>query len=98
GATTDLAKRVWEHRIGAAEGFTQRYGVKRLVYFETYHDIGDAIVRERRLKEWKRAWKIQLIEQDNPFWDDLAVPILGFEAIGEEPDGGDVAAQSSVER
>ena len=81
GCTTDLAKRVYEHREGLVPGFTCRYGVKRLAYFETYDDISDAIVRERRVKEWKRAWKIQLIERDNPFWEDLAVSVLGFEPL-----------------
>lgn len=81
GATTDLPKRVWEHRAGVIPGFTQQYEVKRLVHFETYDDIADAIVRERRVKEWKRAWKIQLIERENPHWDDLAVSVLGFDAL-----------------
>jgi putative endonuclease len=81
GVTTDLPKRVWEHRTGAVEGFTRQYDVKRLVYFETYDDVTDAIIRERRMKEWKRAWKIQLIERENPFWEDLAVSVLGFEAM-----------------
>jgi putative endonuclease len=55
--------------------------VKRLVHFEIYDDISDAIVRERRLKEWHRAWKIRLIENDNPTWDDLAVTVLGFDPL-----------------
>ena len=55
--------------------------VKRLVYVETYDDISDAIVRERRIKEWRRDWKIQLIEQENPFWEDLAVSLLGFDPL-----------------
>ena len=60
-------------------GCTRRYGVKRLVYFEEYDDIGDAIVRERRIKEWRRAWKIRLIEEWNPDWEDLAISLLGFD-------------------
>ena len=79
GATTDLPKRVWEHREGLVAGFTKQHDVKRLVYFETYDDISDAIVRERRVKEWERDWKIQLIEKDNPDWEDLAVSVLGFD-------------------
>jgi putative endonuclease len=71
GATTDLPKRVYEHQKGLVPGFTRTYHVTRLVYVETYHDIRDAIVRERRMKEWRRAWKVRLIEADNPFWDDL---------------------------
>lgn len=81
GCTTELEKRVYEHREGVVAGFTRQYGVKRLVHIETYDDISDAIVRERRIKEWKRAWKIELIEKENPFWEDLAVSVLGFEPI-----------------
>ena len=83
GCTTDLPKRVYEHREGLVPGFTRRYGVKRLVHVETYDDVSDAIVRERRVKEWKRGWKIQLIEKENPFWEDLAVSLLGFEPLSE---------------
>jgi putative endonuclease len=81
GCTSDLARRLFEHREGLAPGFTRRHSVKRLVWFEAHDDIESAILRERRLKEWKRAWKIQLIEQDNPAWDDLAVSMLGFEPL-----------------
>ena len=81
GCTTDLSKRVCEHREGHVPGFTRQYQVKRLVHFETYDDIGDAIVRERRIKEWRRDWKIQLIEKENPFWEDLAVSVLGFDPL-----------------
>ncbi len=81
GCTTDLPKRIHEHREGLIPGFTRTHGVKRLVYFETYDDISDAIVRERRVKEWKRDWKIQLIEKDNPHWEDLAVSVLGFDPL-----------------
>ena len=78
GCTTDLAKRIYEHREGLVPGFTRRYNVKRLVSVETYHDVSDAALRERRMKGWRRAWKIQLIEADNPKWDDRAVGLLGF--------------------
>ena len=81
GCTTDPAKRICEHRNGLVPGFTRRYGVKRLVYVETHDDVSDAIARERRIKEWRRDWKIQLIEKDNPLWDDLAVSLLGFEPL-----------------
>ena len=81
GCTTDLEKRVYEHRNGVVRGFTRLYGVKRLVYFEIHDDVSEAIVRERRLKDWHRAWKIRLIEKDNPFWEDLAVTLLGFEPL-----------------
>jgi putative endonuclease len=81
GVTSDLAKRVFEHRTGAIGGFTRRYGLKRLVYVEAFGDIEAAITREKRMKEWRRDWKIQLIERDNPNWNDLAVTLLGFDPL-----------------
>jgi putative endonuclease len=71
GITNDLVRRVFEHRMGQVPGFTKQYNVHRLVYFEQFGDIENAIRREKRLKKWNRAWKIQLIEQRNPNWDDL---------------------------
>src|SRR5882757_1355002 len=70
GVTNNLVRRVYEHRMGLAEGFT-KHGIHRLVYFEQCGDIESAILREKRLKKWNRAWKIQLIEELNPNWDDL---------------------------
>lgn len=71
GSTSDLVRRVWEHKIKAIPGFTAKYGVDRLVWFEVYETMAAAARRERQIKEWKRAWKIQLIEKDNPHWIDL---------------------------
>jgi putative endonuclease len=71
GVTSDLLKRVAEHREGLIEGFTARYGVKRLVWFERHEGIVEAIQREKSLKKYRRAWKVNLIERDNPDWDDL---------------------------
>jgi putative endonuclease len=71
GVTNNLIRRVYEHRQGLAEGFTKQYGVHRLVYFEQFDDIEQAILREKRLKKWNRAWKVQLVEENNPNWDDL---------------------------
>ncbi len=71
GVTSDLARRAWEHREGVADGFTKRYGLKRLVYAERYENIRTAIQREKNLKHWPRAWKVKLILGDNPNWDDL---------------------------
>jgi putative endonuclease len=71
GVTNNLVRRVFEHRMELADGFTKKYGIHRPVYFEEYNDIEAAIVREKRLKKWRRAWKIQLIEELNPNWDDL---------------------------
>jgi putative endonuclease len=71
GVTNDLARRVSEHRQGAVPGFTKRYGVHLLVYYETFDDVRDALVRELAMKKWRRAWKIRLIESANPQWRDL---------------------------
>ena len=71
GITNDLVRRVFEHRSGLVEGFTKRYQVSRLVYFEQFDDPYNAIEREKRLKRWRRSWKITLIEAANPNWDDL---------------------------
>lgn len=71
GVTTNLVKRVWEHRNSVVVGFTQRYDIKHLVYFEVHTNISVAITREKQLKRWKREWKIRLIESFNPDWKDL---------------------------
>lgn len=72
GSTTDLARRVGEHRDHAMEGFTSKHGVVRLVYAEEHPTVPSARTRERQIKKWKRAWKIALIEAQNPHWEDLA--------------------------
>ena len=77
GVTNDLVRRVTEHRLKAVEGFTEKYDVGRLVYFEQFDDPENAIKREKRLKKWNRAWKIRLIEEKNPNWDDLYAGIAG---------------------
>ena len=71
GVTSDLLKRAWEHREGIAAGFTKRYGCKLLVWFEVHDRIDDAILREKQMKEWRRAWKLRQIEAMNPDWRDL---------------------------
>jgi putative endonuclease len=71
GVTNDLIRRVAEHRLKLIESFTEKYDVARLAYFEQFDDPENAIKREKRLKKWNRAWKIRLIEQHNPNWDDL---------------------------
>lgn len=71
GVTSNLPRRAWEHRTCAAEGFTSRYALRHLVYAEHHQHITDAIRRERTMKHWPRAWKVALIERDNPEWDDL---------------------------
>jgi len=71
GVTSDLVKRVWEHQNDLVEGFTKKYAVHRLVYYEMLEDMEAAIQREKQLKKWNRDWKIDLIEKDNPEWRDL---------------------------
>lgn len=71
GVTSNLIKRIWEHRQGVVDGFTRKHGVKHLVWFETHADAVSAITREKQLKKWNRAWKISLIQQENPHWRDL---------------------------
>ena len=71
GVTSDLTKRVWEHKQDFVEGFTKKYGVHDLVWYEQHEDMPTAIAREKTLKEWKRAWKLELIEKMNPLWKDL---------------------------
>jgi putative endonuclease len=77
GVTNDLVRRVGEHKLKIAEGFTKKHDVTRLVYFEAFDQIEQAIHREKRLKKWPRAWKISLIEQQNPDWIDLYPEIAG---------------------
>jgi putative endonuclease len=71
GITSDLKKRVYEHKEQIADGFTKKYNVKTLVYYEIHNDVEEAIKREKRLKKWLRKWKYDLIETNNPDWQDL---------------------------
>ncbi len=84
GVTSDLIARLYQHRTGQVKGFTARYAVHRLVRFEQFETMHDAITREKQLKRWHRQWKINLIEEKNPRWDDLAIA-LGFEPLAERP-------------
>jgi putative endonuclease len=74
--TDDLVRRAWEHRIGAVPGFTKKYGIKMRVWFEQHETRESAFQRERQLKKWNRAWKLQLIERFNPDWKDLADELM----------------------
>jgi putative endonuclease len=76
GVTGDVIRRVWEHKNGEIKGFTEKYGVRLLVYFEMHATMADAIFREKQIKEWKRTWKIALIERENPKWRDLYDDII----------------------
>lgn len=71
GVTSNLVKRIWEHKNDVYEGFTKKYQVHRLVYFEQHQTMEAVITREKRIKKWKRQWKIKLIEKSNPQWRDL---------------------------
>lgn len=73
GITSNLVQRIYQHKKGLAEGFTKRYNVHRLVYYEIHTDVYEAITREKRIKKWNRQWKINLIEQKNPQWLDLSI-------------------------
>lgn len=89
GVTSDLPRRLYEHRTGAADGFTKRYGIKRLVWFEQHETMEAAILREKQIKRWARAWKYELVNSVNPTWRDFAED-LGFEALpmGRKADPG----------
>jgi putative endonuclease len=77
GVTNDIARRVYEHRIGKGSEFARKYGVHRLVHVEIFDEVALAIQREKTMKEWKRQWKIELIEKDNPDWRDLYEDLSG---------------------
>ena len=77
GVTSDLVKRIWEHKNGFVEGFTRKYGVKQLVWYEEHGSVISAIEREKRIKRWHRGWKVNLIQAMNPQWDDLYEKIIG---------------------
>ena len=71
GVTSNLIKRIWQHKNELVEGFSKKYNVKNLVYYETHSNVESAITREKRIKKWQRAWKLRLIESKNPDWKDL---------------------------
>ena len=77
GVTSDLVQRVWQHRTDAAEGFTRKHRVHQLVWYEQATTMESAIIREKQLKKWERAWKIEMIERENPAWRDLWPEISG---------------------
>ena len=76
GVTSDLLRRVWQHKNGSAESFTKRYGVHTLVWYESHETMRSAIVREKSIKNWRRVWKLELIEEDNLTWRDLYEDIV----------------------
>lgn len=82
GVTSNLINRAVEHRDGAVDGFTKRYQLRRLVWYRLYGDARDAIDFEKQLKRWRRDWKIRLIEEMNPEWEDLLPELMGLDVIG----------------
>jgi putative endonuclease len=85
GVTNDVMRRTWQHKADLVEGFTKKYGVHILVWFEIHGDIHAAIAREKQLKKWNRAWKIKLIEQQNSGWNDLYDRLCGKIALPNPP-------------
>jgi putative endonuclease len=77
GVTSDLIKRVYEHKNKLADGFSKKYDVHRLVWYESHETVEEAIIREKEIKKWNRRWKLRLIEKDNPEWDDMYETICG---------------------
>ncbi|MBX7153242.1 GIY-YIG nuclease family protein [bacterium] len=77
GVTENLVRRSYQHKSDVNDGFTKKYGVHKLVYFEEFQNINDAILREKRIKKWNRQWKLELIEKMNPGWKDLYWDIVG---------------------
>src|SRR6478672_7901139 len=88
GVTSALIQRAWQHRDHLVDGFTRQYGVDHLVYYELLGNMENAILREKRLKKWDRAWKVRLIEERNPEWRDLWEEILGTGSPGSPPSRG----------
>ena len=80
GVTSNLMQRLYQHREGLIDGFSKDYGIKRLVWFEAHETMESAFMREKRIKNWNRPWKINLVEKENPDWRDLSID-LGFEMV-----------------
>ena len=85
GVTSDLLRRVYQHREGMIDGFTNQHGCKRLVWFEQTSEMAVAIAREKQIKNWKRSWKISLVEEENPMWADLYPSLAGMDS-GSSPE------------
>ena len=86
GITNDLIKRVHQHKNDEVEGFTEKYNIHRLVWYESCADVREAIMREKQLKDWHRQWKIELIQQTNPTWEDLYDDLIGVVDSGSSPE------------
>jgi len=95
GVTSDLIKRIWQHRNHVVEGFTEKYHVELLVWFEQHETMASAIGREKAIKKWNRAWKLNLIEKTNPEWLDLW-PVITGEALDSRLRGNDNSADATI--
>ena len=93
GVTSDILGRTWEHKNELVEGFTRKYGVHTLVWFEPHSDISSAIAREKQIKGWNRAWKIKMIEKDNSGWNDLYDRLIGEIAMPDIPGSPSLASR-----
>ena len=80
GVTSDLVKRIWQHKNNMVKGFTKRYGVHQLVWYELHENMQSALEREKHMKEWKRKWKLELIKKENPDWRDLYESITSLDS------------------
>lgn len=105
GVTSDLIKRIWQHREGLVEGFTKRYQVKTLVWYERHATMESAIAREKAMKKWRRQWKLATVESSNPGWRDLWPEIIGTTSVAGASAGGQapitsptMAAQAKAQR
>jgi putative endonuclease len=96
GVTNDVLRRTWEHKNNLVAGFTKKYGVHILVWYELHTDIHEAITREKQLKSWNRAWKIRLIEKRNSGWNDLYAKLLGEIALPELPGSPSLASHANA--
>ncbi|MEZ5998746.1 MAG: GIY-YIG nuclease family protein [Hyphomonas sp.] len=86
GVTSNLVTRIWQHKHDVFPGFSRKYGCRLLVWFECHDDIDEAILREKRIKRWRRPWKLDLIENENPQWRDLYLQLLAIPAVSVLPD------------
>ncbi len=94
GGTSNLEARIWQHKTDAYPGFSRKYGCKTLVWFEMHDEMLEAISREKQIKEWKRAWKIELIERENPDWRDLFEELLAIPDSSILPEARNLSLQS----
>jgi putative endonuclease len=85
GVTNDIMRRTWEHKSDLVAGFTKKYGVHILIWYELFDDINEAIAREKRMKRWNRAWKVKLIEKHNSGWNDICDKLMGEIALPDIP-------------